>query len=50
MHIRVSSWSLSMPALLAIYAAQIALLVSPAVYQHTRPNTRPDQRVVASTD
>jgi hypothetical protein len=48
MHIRASLWSLSVLALLAIYATQIALLVSPAVYQRTRPNTRPDPRGVAA--
>jgi hypothetical protein len=48
-HIRSSSWSPSVLVLLAIYAAQIALLVSPAVYQRTRPATQPDPPVVAST-
>jgi hypothetical protein len=43
-----SSWNLSVPGLLAIYATQIALLVSPAVYQHTRPNTPPAPAATAS--
>jgi hypothetical protein len=46
--IRASSWSPSVLALLAIYASQIALLVSPAVYQRTRPSTWPDPGVTAS--
>lgn len=35
-------WSLVILALLAIYATQVALLVSPAVYQRTRRNASPD--------
>lgn len=48
MHIRSASWSPSVLVLLAVYATQIALLVSPAVYQRTRPATWPDPPVVAS--
>jgi hypothetical protein len=48
-HIRSSSWSPSVLVLLAIFATQIAVLVSPAVYQRTRPNPQPDLGVVAST-
>ncbi len=48
MHSRSSSWSPAVLVLLAIYATQLALLVSPAVYQRTRPNTQPGPRVVAS--
>jgi len=48
MHISSSSWSPSVLVLLAIYATQIAVLVSPAVYQRTGPKTQPDPRVVTS--
>jgi hypothetical protein len=47
-HIKSSLWSPAVLVLLAIYAAQIAVLVSPAVYQRTRPNKQPDPPVVAS--
>jgi len=36
-------WSLGVLALLAIYATQVALLVSPAVYQRTRRNASSDR-------
>jgi hypothetical protein len=35
-------WSLGILALLAIYATQVVLLVSPAVYQRTRRNAPPE--------
>lgn len=41
MHISSSSWSPSVLVLLAIYATQIAVLVSPAVYQRTGPKLSP---------
>ena len=36
-------WSPGILALLAIYATQVALLASPAIYQRTRRNASPDQ-------
>ncbi|HUB38875.1 MAG TPA: hypothetical protein VMA72_08490 [Streptosporangiaceae bacterium] len=41
-------WSFGVLALLAIYAAQVALLVSPAVYQRTRRDASPDWSPAAS--
>ena len=38
-----SGWNLSVLGLLAIYAAQLGLLLSPAVYQRTRPGPLPGQ-------
>src|SRR5258707_14589394 len=43
-----SAWNLSAPGLLAIYATQIALLVSPAAYQQTSPNLPPPRAGAAS--
>lgn len=40
-------WNLGILALLAIYAAQVALLVSPAVYQRTRRNPSTDPAPVS---
>jgi hypothetical protein len=48
MSIRAPSWNPSVLGLLAIYATQIALLVSPAVYQRTRPDAHRDPGAVAS--
>jgi hypothetical protein len=48
MHISSSLWSPWVLVLLAIFATQIAVLVSPAVYQRTRPKTQPDPGAVAS--
>jgi hypothetical protein len=36
-----AGWNLAVPGLLALYAAQIALLLSPAVYDRTRPASAP---------
>ena len=40
-------WSPVILGLLISYAAQLALLISPAVYQRTRPDWQPGQRVPA---
>jgi hypothetical protein len=48
MFIRAPSWNLSVLGLLAIYATQIALLVSPAVYQRIRLKRLPDPGAMAS--
>ncbi|HEY2550294.1 MAG TPA: hypothetical protein VGI64_06920 [Streptosporangiaceae bacterium] len=40
-------WNQGILALLVIYAAQLVLLISPAVYQRTRPDWQPGQAVQA---
>jgi hypothetical protein len=47
-HVGPSLWSPYVLALLAIDATQMALLVSPAVYQRTRPKAPPGPHVVTS--
>jgi hypothetical protein len=42
------AWSLGTLALLAIYATQVSLLVSPAIYQRTRRSASPDRVPTAS--